>query len=207
MTTVETKPAGLILAGGLSRRMGGGDKGLRNLGGETVLARTVRRLRPQVSPLMLNANGAPERFGRALPVIADTLPGAPGPLAGLLAGLDHLARAHPSRRFLLTVPSDCPFLPMDLAARLMDAAQAHGAAHAASGGRDHPVIGVWDVATRDDLRRLLVEEDERRAGRWSRRVDAVRVEWPDLPFDPFFNVNTPEDFAAAERLAAAYPAL
>lgn len=200
-------PAGLILAGGLSRRMGGGDKGLQRLGGETILARIAQRLAPQVSPLLLNANGPAARFGLDLPVVADTLPGNPGPLAGILAGFDHLAREVPGARFLLTVPSDCPFLPRDLAARLGAAAQGSGAAYAVSGGREHPVVGLWPVASRDALRRLLVEEDERRMMRWARHSGAVPVEWPQAPVDPFLNLNSPEDLRAAERLLAAYPAL
>lgn len=201
------RPAGLILAGGLSRRMGGGDKGLKRLGGETVLARIAARLAPQVSPLLLNANGPAARFGLDLLVVADTLPGHPGPLAGLLAGLDHVALKMPGTRQLLTVPSDCPFLPRDLAARLAVAAGETGAAYAASGGREHPVVGLWPVAARDDLRRLLVEEDERRMMRWVREVGAVPVEWPATPLDPFLNLNTPDDLLTAERLLAAYPAL
>lgn len=200
------KPAGLILAGGLSRRMGGGDKALRLLGGETVLARIMRRIGPQVGDVLLNANGPAERFGLALPVVPDTLPDTPGPLAGILAGLDHVARFMPATRFLLTAPADCPFLPSDLAARLGAAAEASGAAYAASGGRAHPVVGLWDVASRPALRRMLLEEDERRAGRWVQRAGAVAVEWPAEPVDPFLNINTPDDLAAAERLLAAYPA-
>ncbi|WP_428030116.1 molybdenum cofactor guanylyltransferase MobA [Ancylobacter sp.] len=200
-------PAGLILAGGLSRRMGGGDKGLQSLGGETILARIARRLAPQVSALLLNANGPADRFGLDLPVVPDTLAGHPGPLAGILAGLDYLAREAPAARFLLTVPSDCPFLPRDLAARLMTAAQASGAAYAASGGREHPVVGVWEVALRGELRRLLVDEDERRMMRWALHVGAVPVEWPTEPLDPFANLNTPDDLKEAARLLAAYPSL
>ncbi|ADH88997.1 molybdopterin-guanine dinucleotide biosynthesis protein A [Ancylobacter novellus DSM 506] len=200
------KPVGLILAGGLSRRMGGGDKALRALGGEAILARIVRRIGPQVSMLLLNANGPAERFGVELPVVPDSLPDTPGPLAGILAGLDHVAAAFPGARYLLTVPADCPFLPADLATRLGEAAERAGAAYAASGGRTHPVVGLWPVAARDELRRLLAD-GERRVDRWTERVGAVAVEWPAEPFDPFFNVNTPDDLAEAERLLAAYPAL
>lgn len=204
---ISAAPAGLILAGGLSRRMGGGDKGLLKLGGETILARIAGRIGPQVSPLLLNANGPVERFGLALPVVPDTLPGNPGPLAGILAGLDHLTHTAPATRFLLTVPGDCPFLPRDLAARLAAAAGETGAAYAVSGGREHPVVGLWPLASRDALRRLLVEEDERRMRRWAQHIGAVAVEWPQAPVDPFLNLNTPEDLVAAERLRAAYPAL
>ena len=200
------KPIGLILAGGLSRRMGGGDKALRLLKGESILARIVRRVGPQVSTLLLNANGPAKRFGLDLPVVPDSLPDTPGPLAGILAGLDHVAASFPGARHLLTVPADCPFLPADLATRLGEAAEKAGAAYAASGGRTHPVVGLWPVAARDELHRLLAD-GERRVDRWTERVGAVAVEWPAAPFDPFFNVNTPDDLAEAERLIAAYPAL
>ncbi|QIB35844.1 molybdenum cofactor guanylyltransferase MobA [Ancylobacter pratisalsi] len=203
-------PAGLILAGGLSRRMGGGDKALKPLAGSSVLARVVRRLAPQVAPLLLNANGPAERFWPdigtdALPVVPDTVADHPGPLAGILAGLDHLAARLPGATHLLTVPTDCPFLPHDLAARLMAAAQLTGAACAVSGGRVHGVVGVWSVASRANLRRLLVVDGMRRVDGWIGQARAERVEWPALPYDPFFNVNTPEDLAEAERLLALYP--
>ncbi|MFT0859066.1 molybdenum cofactor guanylyltransferase MobA [Ancylobacter sp. G4_0304] len=198
------KPVGLILAGGLSRRMGGGDKALRPLGAGTVLGAVVARVAPQVSGLVLNANGDAARFGLALTVVPDTLPDAPGPLAGLLAGLDHAARHRPEVRYLLTVPADCPFLPDDLAARLLQACVAHGstAAIAASGGRSHPVVGLWEVTLRERLRTALVDEAEHRVGRFAAAVGAVTVEWPAAPADPFFNVNTPEDLAQAERMLA-----
>ncbi|WGD31324.1 molybdenum cofactor guanylyltransferase MobA [Ancylobacter sp. WKF20] len=195
-------PAGLILAGGLSRRMGGGDKALLRLGGETILARIARIVGPQVSPLLLNANGPAERFGLDLPVIPDSVPDRPGPLAGILAGLDHLAAHLPQARHLLTVPSDCPFLPADLAARLTQAAGRDGAACAGSGGRVHGVVGLWPVAAREDLRRLLLQDGQRRVDAWLARVGAATVDWPVTPLDPFFNVNTPDDLAHAEALAA-----
>jgi len=202
-----TAPVGLILAGGLSRRMGGGDKALRPLGCESILARIVRRLRPQVRILLLNANGPMERFGLDLPVVPDTLPDTPGPLAGILAGLDHVAAHYPDAQHMLSVPADCPFLPADLAARLHDGLGTARAAFAQSGGRAHPVIGLWDVALRDELRRLLVDEDVRRVERWTQRAGAVAVEWPAEPYDPFFNVNTPEELIEAERILAAHPGL
>lgn len=204
-------PAGLILAGGLSRRMGGGDKALRPLAGSSVLARVVQRLAPQVSPLLLNANGPAERFrpalgGASVTVVPDSVADHPGPLAGILAGLDHLATHQPGLPYLLTAPTDCPFLPDDLAARLMAAAGATGAACAVSGGRMHGVVGVWSVASRESLRNLLVEQGVRRVEGWMAESRAARVEWPALPYDPFFNVNTPEDLVEAGRLLALYPA-
>lgn len=199
------KPIGLILAGGLSRRMGGGDKAMKTLGGETILSRIARRLAPQVTELWLNANGDTERFGLDLPVVPDSVPDTPGPLAGILAGLDHAA-AHPSTTsHVLSVPADCPFLPDDLVTRLVLAAGDMGSACAASGGRVHGVVGLWPVAGRESLRHLLVEEGVRRVDGWLERARAARVEWPALPYDPFFNVNTPEDLAAAEDTLKAYP--
>lgn len=202
-----TVPAGLILAGGLSRRMGGGDKTLRLLGGKTILAHVASRLRPQVDPLLLNANGPSARFGFDLPVVPDILPDTPGPLAGILAGLDHVASHYPDARCMLSVPADCPFLPVDLADRLLAGLGTARATYAASGGRAHPVIGLWDVALRNELRALLVDEDVRRVERWTARARAIAVEWPTLTYDPFFNVNTPEDLAAAERILAANPGI
>ncbi|MDR6955565.1 molybdopterin-guanine dinucleotide biosynthesis protein A [Ancylobacter sp. 3268] len=194
---------GVILAGGLSRRMGGGDKALLPLAGHRLLDRVVGRLAPQVDALLLNANGDPQRFGLALPVAADPLPDFPGPLAGLLAGFEH-ARTHaPWARHILTVSADCPLLPPDLAARLLAEKGEAAAAIAASGGRDHPVIGLWDVALAPLLRTLLLDEGERRMRAFTARAGAVSVDWPVEPYDPFLNINTPDDLAAAERLIAA----
>ncbi|MBB3773011.1 molybdopterin-guanine dinucleotide biosynthesis protein A [Angulomicrobium tetraedrale] len=203
---MTAKPVGLILAGGLSRRMGGGDKTLRPLGGATVLARIQHRIGPQVDALLLNANGPAARFGLDLPLVPDGLPDTPGPLAGILAGLDHVAAHMPQARHLLTVPADCPFLPVDLVAQLAAAAGENGMACAASGGRAHGVIGLWNIAARGALRQLLVAEGLRRVDAWLARAEAVAVDWPVVPYDPFINLNTPEDFAAAEQILQAYPA-
>ncbi|MCK0197781.1 molybdenum cofactor guanylyltransferase MobA [Ancylobacter sp. 6x-1] len=199
------KIAGLILAGGLSRRMGGGDKGLLSLGGVTILERIQRRLAGQVETLLLNANGDAARFGAGMAVVVDTLPGHPGPLAGLLAGLDHLARYRPDIEWLLSVPCDAPFLPADLASRLEAALGEGQAACAMSGERFHPVIGLWNVSLSSMLRELLEENDERRAGRFAAEAGAERVAWAVQPYDPFLNVNTPDDIAAAEAILARYP--
>lgn len=199
------KPVGLILAGGLSRRMGGGDKALKRLAGTTILACIVRRIGPQVSQVWLNANGPAERFGLHLPLVPDSLPDAPGPLAGILAGLDHAAAHNPGASHVLTVPADCPFLPDDLVARLAAAAGRAGSACASSGGRVHGVVGLWPVASRHELRRLLVDEGIRRVDGWLERAGTATVEWPAAPYDPFFNVNTPDDLAEAERILRRYP--
>lgn len=195
---------GLILAGGLSRRMGGGDKALVPLAGRTLLQRVTDRLAPQVETLVLNANGDAARFGSTLPIVPDAMPDHPGPLAGLLAGLDHVAEQRPGAEWLLAVPGDCPFLPADLAARLFAARGPAPAAFAASGGRRHPVVGLWRVAARGPLRHLL-EGGERRVGRFAAAAGAVEVDWPVEPYDPFFNINTPDDLDEARRILTLYP--
>ena len=200
----ETPTVGLILAGGLARRMGGGDKALKPLAGRPILAHVIDRLRGQCDALILNANGDPARlviFG--LPVVADTVPGFAGPLAGVLAGLDWIAAHRPQTEWLLSVAADTPFIPDDLAMRLHQARSAAGTplACAASAGRQHHAIGLWPVALREDLRRALTA-GERRLGRWTQAHGVTAAQWPSEPLDPFFNVNTPEDLAEAERLAA-----
>jgi molybdopterin-guanine dinucleotide biosynthesis protein A len=196
---------GVILAGGLARRMGGGDKPLTVLGGRTILDRVIARLGPQVSGLVLNANGDPARFAAlGLPVIGDTLPDHPGPLAGVLAGLEHATTKGVDE--IVTVTADAPFLPADLVARLLAGPAAAGTplSCAATGERTHPPIGLWPVALRDELRTALLS-GERKIDRWTARFGCTPVAWPGEPFDPFFNVNTPEDLAEAERISAAHP--
>jgi len=193
--------AGAILAGGLSRRMGGGDKGLALLQGQPLIGHVVAALRAQVSRLVLNANGDPGRFERfGLPVIADSLPGFPGPLAGVLAVLDYFQAEGVS--YVMVVPCDAPCLPADLVARLAAARQAAGAAGAlaVSGGRRHPAVALWPVALAPALRTALVEEDQRRVDAFLRRHEFAEVEWPVEPFDPFVNVNTPEGLAALGQM-------
>jgi molybdopterin-guanine dinucleotide biosynthesis protein A len=199
---------GLILAGGLARRMGGGDKPLTKIGGATILDRVLSRMRPQCQALLLNANGDPARFAATgLPVIADDVPDFAGPLAGVLAGLDWAAAHKPEAGYLASVPGDCPFLPRDLVARLHQARAKSGAplACARSGEWRHPVVGLWPVALRHDLRQALTGEGLRKIELWTARHGVALADWPAEPVDPFFNVNTPEDAAAAERLAAQHP--
>lgn len=199
------RPTGIlavVLAGGLARRMGGGDKPLRPLGGRPLLAHVLDRVAPQVAAVILNANGDPARFaGFGLPVVADPLPDHPGPLAGILAGLDWAAAHRPDLPTLLSVPGDGPFLPADLVARLDAARQAAGVplACAASGGWTHPPIGLWPVALRGELRAALLA-GERKIDRWTARFGCAVAEWPAAPRDPFFNANAPEDLARAEGL-------
>jgi molybdopterin-guanine dinucleotide biosynthesis protein A len=206
MTTERT--LGLILAGGLARRMGGGDKPLRTIGGATILDRVIARMRPQCHTLILNANGDPARFAATgLPVVADDVPDFAGPLAGILAGLDWTAAHAPDIEYVASVPGDCPFLPKDLIERLRRARAEAGLplACARSGEWRHPVVGLWPVALRHDLRRALSGEGLRKIELWTARHGVAIADWPAAPVDPFFNVNTPEDAAAAEAIAAQHP--
>ena len=201
-----TAVAGLLLAGGQARRMGGGDKCLRELGGKTLLARAVARLAPQVSSLMLNANGDPGRFDEyGLPVVADVVEGFAGPLAGILTGLEWAHANVPNCPWVLSAPTDAPFLPGDLVECFKQAVDELGAdmACAMSDGRSHPVIGLWPVRLAGELRAALIEEDIRKIDVWTERYRLATVEFPADPVDPFFNANRPQDLAKAERLLAA----
>jgi molybdopterin-guanine dinucleotide biosynthesis protein A len=199
---------GLVLAGGLARRMGGGDKALIRIGSETILQRALARLAPQVSGIVLNANGDPARFAPfGLPVVADSVPDFAGPLAGILAGLDWVAANRPDIAWVVSVPGDCPFLPRDLVARLHDARAREGKALACahSGDWRHPVVGLWQVALREDLRHAITVEDLRKIEVWTARHGVALADWPTEPVDPFFNVNTPEDVERANALSLSLP--
>ena len=199
---------GLVLAGGLARRMGGGDKARLRIGGRTILERVLARLKPQCAALILNANGDPTRFAdTGLDVVPDSVPGFAGPLAGILAGLDWAAAHAPEAAWVASVPGDCPFLPRDLVARLHAArdAQRQALACARSGEWRHPVVGLWPVALRADLRRALVDEHLHKIEIWTGRHGVALADWPETPVDPFFNVNTPEDAATADRIATQHP--
>jgi molybdopterin-guanine dinucleotide biosynthesis protein A len=197
---------GLVLAGGLARRMGGGDKARIEIGGVSILDRVLATLSAQTIGIVINANGDPKRFAdTGLPVIADNVPGFAGPLAGILAGLDWLAAQDNGIEWLVSVPGDCPFLPDNLVEKLHGARRKMGAgvplACARSGEWRHPVVGLWPLALRADLRKALVEEDLRKIEVWTARHGIAIAEWADQPVDPFFNVNTPEDAARAEKIA------
>jgi molybdopterin-guanine dinucleotide biosynthesis protein A len=199
---------GLLLAGGLSRRMGGGDKTLRLLAGRPVLAHVIERIRPQVRRLCLNANGDPARFAEfGLPVVADSIEGFAGPLAGVLTGLEWAAANAPDCPWVATVPTDAPFLPRDLVFRLLAPCLRGDAdmACAASAGQAHPVVGLWPVSTRPALRRALIEEGIRKVDLWTARYRLAPVEFSAEPVDPFFNANRPEDLIEAERLVSLAP--
>ncbi|WP_420348908.1 molybdenum cofactor guanylyltransferase MobA [Pelagibius sp.] len=205
MTMDKKTVAGVLLAGGLSRRMGGGDKCLRDLGGRPILAHIIERAAPQVRALVLNANGDAARFEAfGLPVAADVVEGYAGPLAGILTGLDWAAENAPGAQWLASFACDAPFLPADLVERMANAVEAEGAdlACAVTHGRTHPVFGLWRLSLREDLRRAMLEEEMRKVDRWTARHRLVEVDFPDLdtpagPLDPFFNTNRPEDLEEA----------
>ena len=187
---------GVVLAGGLARRMGGGDKALIDIAGKTILARVLERLDPQCRRIILNANGDPKRFAAfGLPIVADDIPDFAGPLAGILAALDYAAAHEPAVEWVASVPGDCPFLPRDLVPRLHAARIAAGTplACARSGDWRHPVVGLWRIDLRDDLRHALMEEGLHKIEVWTARHGVAIAEWPDRPIDPFFNVNSPQD--------------
>ena len=200
---LNSSVCGLLLAGGQSRRMGGGDKCLRRLGGQTVLARILHIVRPQVGPLVLNANGDGARFADYdLPVASDVVDGFAGPLAGVLTGLEWALANAPECQWLVSFACDAPFAPRDLVSRFLAAVAEENAdmACATSAGRDQPVFGLWPVRLADDLRAALVEEDIRKVDVWTARYRLARADWPTQPVDPFFNVNRPDDLDAAETL-------
>ena len=165
----------------------------------------IERARPQVSALVLNANGDPARFASyGLPVTADAVKGFAGPLAGVLTGLEWAARNAPECEWVASFATDAPFLPTDMVQRMVDALAAERAemACAASGGRAHPVFGLWPVSLADALRRALVAEEVRKVDVWTARYRLIEVDFPAEPIDPFFNANRPEDLEAAERFLA-----
>ena len=196
---------GVILAGGQARRLGGGDKALRELGGKPLLAHAIERLAPQVSQIIINANGDPARFDSFLhPVVADTVEGFVGPLAGVLAGLEWAAENAPDCEWIVTCATDAPFFPEDLVARLFEAVTQGDAelACAETNGRTHPVFGLWPVRLREDLRHALVVEELRKVDLWTARHGLASVDYPALVVDPFFNINRPEDLERAEQIVA-----
>jgi molybdopterin-guanine dinucleotide biosynthesis protein A len=203
---------GVILAGGLGKRMGGGDKPLLELGGKPMLARVIERLAPQVERIILNANGDPARFAAyGLPVVPDTVPGFAGPLAGILAGMRWSKANLPDARFLVSVAADTPFFPPNLVVRLSEGCgnDERTIALAASTAGTHPVFGLWPVALADDLETFLQRGEGGKILTFADRHLRLNVPFDDIVLpdgtavDPFFNVNTPEDAARAEDIAAA----
>jgi molybdopterin-guanine dinucleotide biosynthesis protein A len=205
--------AAVILAGGLGKRMGGGDKPLVALGGKPMLARVVARLAPQVERIVINANGDPARFASyGLPVVADTIVGFPGPLAGILAGMRWSRANLPEARFIVSAASDTPFFPENLVERLAEGCgrDEETIALAASPAGTHPVFGLWPVALADDLEAFLKSDSGGKILTYADRHLRLNVPFDDIVLpggatvDPFFNVNTPEDAARAAEIAAAF---
>lgn len=191
--------AGVIIAGGRSARMGS-EKALIPVNGRRLIDRVVARVAPQVDRLVINTNDDGRRFpGLDILHIADIRKDIGTPLAGLHAGL-HWARGE-GFDALLSAPSDCPFLPEDLVTRLAGASER--AAIARSGARDHVLTGLWDCALADRSDHVL-GAGRHRVKDWVLDCGAVTVDWPSIPYDPFMNVNTPEDLAEANRIAALY---
>lgn len=203
--------AGVLLAGGLSRRMGGGDKALLPLAGRTLIAHAAERLAPQVSVLIVNANGDPARFeALGFPVVADDVPDHPGPLAGILAAIRWHAHANPATRAVVSVSADAPFVPQDLVRRLAAALPLDAPAPVAvaqSRGRRHPVIAAWSMESAREIETALAR-GARKVEALVDHLGAAAVPFDDIEIagrkiDPFFNINTPDDLAIAETLMTA----
>lgn len=205
---------GVLLAGGQSRRMfadgaGRGDKGLLQIGGKPMLSHVIARLAPQVAAMVINANGDHSRFADfGLPVVADTIGGHVGPLAGVLAGMRWAAAHHPGAGFIATASTDAPFVPADLVGRLSaaltTAPRGERIALARSDGHLHPVIGLWPVSLADDLENAL-QDGVRKVLAWTDRHGTLGVDFAPVAvggrlIDPFFNANTPDELAEARRL-------
>lgn len=192
----------------MNPQAGTADKAFIEVGGEPLVLRAVRKLQPQCATVLISANGEAGRFAPfGCKVVADTMQDA-GPLAGLLAAMDHVAADLPDLQWLLTAPVDCPFLPENLAARLADCVAQAGtrAAIAASAGRRHFTCGLWHVSLAEDLRPALHDRSMRRVEDFAKLADAAQCVWPAEPFDPFMNVNRPEDLARAREIALQYAA-
>lgn len=199
----NSKIVGVLLAGGQARRMGGGDKCLRPLAGRPILAHVIERVRPQVETMVLNANGDPDRFaGFGLPVATDVIEGFAGPLAGVLTGMEWAKANRPDCPWIVTIATDTPFLPKDLVARMDQALREEQAelACAQSGGRAHPVFGLWPVDQAEALRSAMVDGEIRKVDRFTQSYRLADVAFSNEPYDPFFNTNHPEDLAEAEHL-------
>jgi len=191
----------VILAGGAARRLGGGDKPLRTLGGKPILQWIIERIQPQVQFLAISANGDPSRFSTyALPILPDQSPDL-GPMSGILASLEWCKRTTPDTSHVLTLSGDTPFIPLDLVHRLSSAPDigTSDIITASSAGHPHPTIAFWPVGAIEPIKSALSEHKNRRVSDWLSIFTAHAVEWDIQPIDPFFNINTPDDLEEAER--------
>lgn len=203
MNNSNSEIVGVLLAGGMARRMGGGDKCLQQLGGRSLLSLCIDIAAPQVGSLLINAAGDPARFKQfGLPVVADVIEGFAGPLAGVLSGMEWIMQNRPDAQWMVSFPTDAPFFPDDLVVRLLTNVQCAGAdmACARSNGRTHPVFALWPVRLADDLRRAMEDEEMRKIDLWTSRYNIVHIDWKDSPNDPFFNINRPEHLEQAEAM-------
>lgn len=199
--TLHPSMTGVVLAGGLSRRMGEQEKSLLELGGKSIISHVIDRLKSQTSEILINANGDPDRFSQFdLPIKADTVEGFAGPLAGILAGMRWCEANAPDCEYVLSVAADTPFFPKSLAEKLLaEIPKDQGAiALASSDGRRHPVFGLWSISLADELQKFLVDEENRKVMLFVERYPNCIVDFEFKTSDPFFNVNTPEDLAAAQ---------
>ena len=196
------KTVGAIIAGGRSSRMGGREKAFLELASKPVILHVIEQFEPQVDQLVINANGEAARFSEfGLDVVPDAMTSLTTPLAGLHAALRFTKSVEAD--VLITVPSDTPFLPYDLVAKLLENTGASGAAIAASGGQEHYIIGAWKTELLDDLENAIARDNVFRVKDWAQRASAQKVEWPVKPHDPFFNVNAPEDLLIAGQILGA----
>lgn len=196
------KIIGAIIAGGRSSRMGGREKAFLELASKPVILHVIEQIEPQVDQLVINANGDAARFSEfGLDVVPDVLASLTTPLAGLHAALVFTKKAE--AKMLVTVPSDTPFLPFNLVAKLLEKALVRGAAIAASAEQEHYIIGAWKTELLDDLERAIARDNVFRVKDWAQRASAQSVVWPVEPYDPFFNVNAPEDLRIAEQIFGA----
>ncbi len=194
---------GVLLAGGKSRRMGNRDKALLELNQKPVLSRVIEIAEPQVISLSLNSNADPQKYEDfGFPVISDVVSGYAGPLAGILTGMDWARKKHPCCKWLASFACDAPFVPSNLVSRCLHQALENGAnlACARSGGRVHPVIGLWSLSLYVSLKEAIINKGIRKVDEWTASHRLVEVEWSDKPFDPFFNINRPEDLVLAEKI-------
>jgi molybdenum cofactor guanylyltransferase len=201
--TKSKNVVGVILAGGQSRRFGGGDKFLKKLNGKLLIDHVIDRVSPQTSNVIINSNSNADLFkGQNHPIIPDSIGGYAGPLAGILTGMEWVLRVKPQCKWIVTFPSDAPFIPLDSAEKMIKCAEEERAniVCSASNGRTHPVCALWQVGLADDLRKAMINEEIRKIDLWTARYRSSVVEFSDQPFDPFFNINKPGDLERAEEI-------